>query len=260
MIGRQASVLICKYLAFATVAFLASASGLSQVSVEVKKSLLGVTRPEIVGEYIFVGADSNPSVSDVAVVNVDTSWKFQLLKFRRDGVRFTADKLDDSHWIVAGKGKYELAATLFDPDKGIYDEEFAFTLGGTGPTPPPDPQPDPPPPPDIVPNAYNVGSIAYTGRPADAPNSSKLAGVYRQAGQFLYGNPRLMTVQDAANWIRQQFDAKQCIDQATCQQWTVWYNSVNQALAAEQRRRGAFTRDDWYRAWLEVAAALEATK
>lgn len=259
MIGKQSSALVRKYLPFLAVAFFATAATFGQVSVEVKKSLLGVTRPEIVGEYIFVGADSNPSVSDVAVVTVDTSWKFQLLKFRRDGVRFSADKLDDSHWIVAGKGKYELAATLFDPEKGIYDEEFTFTLGGGGPAPPPGPTPDPPPP-NIVPNDYNVGSIAYTGRPADAPNSMKLAGVYRQAGQYLYGNPRLMTVQDAANWIRQQFDAKQCIDQATCQQWTAWYASVNQALGNEQRRRGAFTRDDWLKAWGEVAAALEAAK
>jgi hypothetical protein len=181
------------------------------------------------------------------------------LKFRRDGQRFQADKLTDTQWIVVGKGKYELAATLFDAEKGIFDEEYSFELGGAGPKPP-TPDPDPPLPDVTVPNEYNVGAISFAKRPVDQPNAIKLAAVYRSAGEYLYGNPRLMTVQDAAAWIKQQFDAKQCIDQATCQQWTRWYGDVNAALAAEQRKRGSFTRDDWVKAWREVAASLEVVK
>lgn len=135
-------------LLLVAVLLLACLPTFGQVDVEKKKSLLGVTSPEIVGNRIFVGSDSNPSVSDVAVVTVENGWKFQLLKFRRDGARFNPEKLSDSQYIISGKGRYELDATLLDNDKGIWNEEFSFELGG------PDVQPDikPDVKPDIKPD------------------------------------------------------------------------------------------------------------
>lgn len=130
-------------------------SGLAagQVTVEKQKSLIGITKPVIVGDRIFVGADSNPSVVDVAVIHVDADWKWSLLKCRRDGVRVPVEKVDEITYLVVGKGKYLLDATLFDADRGIWNEEFAFELGGVDPPrPPPDPGPDIDPQPDPEPD------------------------------------------------------------------------------------------------------------
>lgn len=159
----------------AAVAFFATTAA-AQVTVDVKKSLVGVTKPEIVGDRIFVGADSNPSVSDVAVVSVDPAWKFQLLKFRRDGQRFQADKLTDTQWIVVGKGKYELAATLFDPEKGIFDDEYSFELGGSpGPKPPEPTPPEPgPSPAPIVETGFRVLVVYETADLASMSRDQQL--------------------------------------------------------------------------------------
>lgn len=156
---------------FAAILFavLFAAPAPTQVTVEVKKSLVGVTSPEIVGQFIFVGADSNPSVADVAIIAVEPGWKFQILKVRRDGVKVSPDKMDDGRYRVAGKGVYDLSAVLFDPEKGIYDEDFRFELGGATPGPQP-PKPDPVPPnPSPAPIAEPGFRVLVVYETADLP-------------------------------------------------------------------------------------------
>jgi len=247
-------------LAFAVLSIV-SACSFGQVEVVKKKSLIGVTRPEIVGDRIFVGEDSNPTVADVAVVFVDPAYKFSLVKIRRDGERVEAEKLSDGRLILVGKGKYTIDATLFDPEKGIFNNEYSVELGGTSPKPPKPDDPIPPPAPvDDVPNEYNVGKISLKNAPSDTVLAKQIAGQYESAANLLVGLGGFATVETAIAGLDRQFELKQCRDAETCQKWAAWKSSVVAAMRAEQVRRGNFTRQDWFAMLNEVAAGLRAVK
>ena len=242
---------------------LLSISAFGQVEVVKKKSLVGVTKPEIVGDRIFVGNDSNPSVSDVAVITVSKDYKFSQLKIKRDGSRVEAEKLANGDLILVGKGVYSVDATLFDPDKGIWNDEFDIVLGGDAPKPDPpkpDPKPDPIPPPSDIPNEYNVGQIAFSFAPADPDMAKQIAGWYSDGAERLFGTPNLATINKIIQDIDAKFAAKQCRDVATCQAWNDWKQKVVDALRREQIARVMFTREQWYGALNEVAAGLRAVK
>lgn len=128
-----------KRFALSLAILLISLSAFGQVTVEKQKSLLGVTNPVIVGDRIFVGDDSVPVVSDVAVITIDDSYKFSRLKIRRGNERIEPESIGESKYLVAGAGSYVIDVILFDPERGIWDDEFSVELGGKTPTPVPVP-------------------------------------------------------------------------------------------------------------------------
>jgi hypothetical protein len=235
--------------------------GLVQAQVETtvtrKKALLGVTNPVVQGNRILVGDDSNVSVSDVVLLEVKSDYKFQRVKARSGGNRIEPEKLAENVYLFAGAGSYVVEVTVFDPDKGIDDAEIKFDIGGK-PTPPVPPDPPTPPTPDIVPNDYGVGLLTYQQAPDDPSNAFKFAGAYRSGANKLFGNPSLASVDKVLAEISVVVAAKQCSDQAKCQQWDSWKSKLDEAMKASQAKRGSFSREDWFKALNEVAIALEA--
>jgi hypothetical protein len=137
----------------------AGASAQIKTSTTEKLALLGVTSPVVQGNRILVGADSNVAVSPVVILEVGTDYKFKRLKARRDGQRVEAEPLSETQWLFAGKGKYVVEITVFDPERGIDDTELSFEIGA-GPKPPPGPEPEPEPGPQPEPPAGPFDNLA----------------------------------------------------------------------------------------------------
>jgi hypothetical protein len=251
-----------KIAAFFVTAFLLLCS-LVQAQVETtvtrKKALLGVTNPVVQGNRILVGDDSNVSVSDVVLLEVRSDYKFQRVKARQNGNRVEPEKLADNVYLFAGAGAYVVEVTVFDPDKGIDDSEIKFDIGGK-PTPPtpPQPTPDPEPQPEVVPNDYGVGLLTYQQAPADVPNATKFAKVYRDGAGKLFGTGGLSTIDKILAEIQATVAGRQCSDLAKCEAWGKWKSNLDEAMKASQAKRGSFSREDWFKALTEVATALEA--
>jgi len=232
-----------------------------ETTVTRKKALLGVTNPQVQGNRILVGDDSNVSVSDVVLLEVRSDYKFQRVKARQNGNRIEAEKLSDNVYLFAGTGSYQIEITCFDPDRGIDDAELTFDIGGK-PTPPTPPQPTPPEPqPEVVPNDYGVGLLTYQLIPLDPPNITKFAKVYRDGAGKLFGTGgQLRDISNIIADINTAIANRQCADASKCEKWGDWKLRLDAAIKAEQSRRGSFTRNDWYSALNEIANALEARK
>ena len=127
-----------------------TASGQIKSTVTNKLALLGVTSPELQGNRILVGADSNIAVSSVVILTIETDYKFKRIKAYRDGQRVEPEVTSDTSYLFAGAGKYLVSVTVFDPEKGIDDAEFTFEIDGKPepPKPPKPPEPPTPPQPD----------------------------------------------------------------------------------------------------------------
>lgn len=229
-----------------------------------KKALLGVTNPVVQGNRILVGEDSNVAVSDVVLLDVRTDYKFSRIKAKKDGQRVEPEKLAENSYLFAGAGSFVVEVLVFDPERGIDEKEVAFTIGGkpTPPNPPgPTPDPEPEPQPDVVvPNDYGVGLLTFTETPADSANAVKFAKLYRDNAAKLFGQGGLASIDRILADISGTIAARQCSDQAKCQQWGVWKTKLDAAIKAEQNRRGVFTRQDWFAALSEIATALEAKR
>lgn len=242
-----------------------ASSAFAQVETTVtrKKALLGVTNPQVQGNRILVGDDSNVSVSDVVLLEVKSDYKFQRVKARQNGNRVEPEKLGENVYLFAGAGAYVVEVTVFDPDKGIDDAEIKFDIGGKPkppePDPTPDPEPEPEPKPDVVPNDYGVGQLTYDLAPADAANAAKFAKAYRDgAGQLFGVGGQLRSIDRILADLKATVDGRQCADLAKCAKWGEWKTKLDAAIKAEQTRRGSFSRDDWFAALNEIAKALEA--
>lgn len=232
-----------------------------ETTVTRKKALLGVTNPQVQGNRILVGDDSNVSVSDVVLLEVKSDYKFQRIKARVGGNRVEPEKLAENVYLFAGAGSYVCEITVFDPDKGIDDAEIKFDIGAGPPSPVP-PKPTPPDPsPEVVPNDYGVGLLTFQQAPADAANIDKFAKLYRDGAGKLFGTGgTLANVEKILAEISAAIASRQCADLSKCEQWGRWKTQLDSALKAEQARRVVFTRDDWFKALTEVANALEARR
>mgnify|MGYP003337086438 CR=1 FL=1 len=231
-----------------------------ETTVTRKKALLGVTNPQVQGNRILVGDDSNVSVSDVVLLEVNSDYKFQRLKARQNGNRVEPEKLSDNVYLFAGAGDYVVEVTVFDPDKGIDDAEIKFNIGA-GPPPPVPPKPTPPDPsPEVVPNDYGVGLLTFQSVPLDPPNLAKFAKVYRDGAGKLFGQGGLASIDKILSDISSSVAGRQCSDQTKCEEWGKWKSKLDEAMKASQASRGSFSREDWFKALTEVATALEAKK
>jgi hypothetical protein len=257
MRNKSATVFVT---AFLLLCLASSAFGQVETTVTRKKALLGVTNPVVQGNRILVGDDSNVSVSDVVLLEVKSDYKFQRVKARQNGNRVEPEKLADNVYLFAGAGKFEIEITCFDPERGIDDAEITFDIGGK-PVPPTPPQPTPPEPkPDIVPNDYGVGQLTYDMAPADAANASKFAKAYRDGAGKLFGVNGLATIDKILADIGATVAGRQCSDLTKCEAWGTWKVKLDEAMKAQQAKRGSFSREDWFKALTEVATALEARK
>jgi hypothetical protein len=244
---------------FVTACLLLCSIAQAQVETTVtrKKALLGVTNPQVQGNRILVGDDSNVSVSDIVLLEIKSDYKFHRVKAKQNGNRVEPEKLAEKVYLFAGAGSFVVEVTVFDADKGIDDSEVKFDIGGS-PAPPP---PPPPPPDEVVPNDYNLGLLTFTETPADLPNAAKFAKAYRDgAGQLFGTDGRLRDISNIVADINTVIAGRQCSDQAKCEQWGKWKLKLDAAIKSEQARRGSFTREDWFAALSEIATALEAKR
>jgi hypothetical protein len=232
-----------------------------ETTVTRKKALLGVTNPQVQGNRILVGDDSNVSVSDVVLLEVKSDYKFQRVKARQNGNRIEAEKLSDSVYLFAGTGDYVVEVTVFDPDKGIDDAEIKFNIGAGPPSPVP-PKPTPPEPqPEVVPNDYGVGLLTYQLVPLDPPNLTKFAKVYRDGAGKLFGaGGQLRDISNIIADINTAIANRQCADPIKCEEWGKWKSKLDEAMKASQANRGSFSREDWFKVLTEIATAMEAKK
>jgi len=219
---------------FVTACLLLSAIASAQVETTVtrKKALLGVTNPQVQGNRILVGDDSNVSVTDVVLLEVRSDYKFQRVKARVSGNRVEPEKLADNVYLFAGAGSYVVEVTVFDPDKGIDDAEIKFDIGGK-PTPPkpPEPTPDPEPQPEVVPNDYGVGLLTFTETPDDTANATKFAAAYRAAAGQLFGTGgTLRSIDKILSDLQATVAGRQCADLAKCEQWGKWKTKLDAAM------------------------------
>lgn len=258
MIRSIAAALI--YFAIATTAF-----AQIELSYTKAKSFPGITQPRLLGARVIGGEDSSSVATPVAIITAKSSSKFVRLKARKSIFESgSLQQIAENEWLLSGEGRWIVEATAFDPEKGI-DEASLEVVIGAAPKPEPEPEPGPgpgptPPPPSPVPSDYNIGPTAYSKAPADPSMAKQIATWYRTGSAKLYGQGSLSDIQSIVKEIDRQFDAKQCRDQATCQQWATWKTAVGSALVTEQKRRGTFTRQDWFTALNEIATALEAVK
>lgn len=228
--------------------------GQIELSYTAAKSLVGATSPRLVGDRILIGEDSKPQISPVAVLKVKSSEKFRVKA--RKSLFETAEliPLSGDEFLLFGEGEYLIEANSLNHERSL-----KVVVGGGSVNPDP-PKPIPPKPDVDVANEYNVGLVALTKAPSDVVIAKQLAASYRTNAAKLFGQGGLSDIQAVLNQIAKEFSAKQCKDQATCQQWEAWRSAVQTALSAEQVRRKTFTRQDWFSCLNEIAYALEAVK
>ena len=228
------------------------------------------------GEITEVGslrlADSVPTITavPVAVIRIDTkAANVEVICTDVNREPYQALKVSPQVWVIDKPGKWWVDVTAIDFSRAVYGRKsLTVVVGDPGPAPP---DPTPPNPPSPVPNDYGVGSVAYTKAPRDFSSARQYEKVYRQAGDFLFGVPTLKFVTSSNDvhakdpnrsvlaWITQQYGLIQCTDAAVCKQWAEWRSAVSAALIESQKKR-AYTKQDWYNAFIEIATALEAVK
>lgn len=236
----------------------------AQVTVTNERILSGVSNVRDIGGKLFIGDASELSVEPVGLIDLGKiPDKPQVLKVivtnaKREPV--STEKITPTQWIVRGTGKIWIDVRILDlPSAFIVDEQIEHELAGT-PTPEPDPPPpDPDPVPDVL-DDYHVGLVALKEAPNDPQLAKQIAGLYTFGAGQLFGRPTLKDIDGILTEIRTKFSARQCRDKETCDHWARWKVAVDAALLAEQKRRGTFSREDWYRVLFEIANALEQVK
>ncbi len=251
---------------------LASPTAWAEIKIDARavRAIDGTTTPAIVGGRVLDYGTDEIKVTPAAVITIESPHKYHLVRARKlvtiagqtfvSGESVPVTKLDTAY-IVAGDGRLRITVIASDP--GLEEAETEIVLGPTpqpDPGPGPGPTPTPTPTPNDIPNAYNVGQLSLSKSPPDATLARTMAQWYREAGMRLYGTPTLATIDQVLKDIANKFAAKQCRDQPTCQAWAAWKQSIDTAMIAEQRRRGRFSREDWYACLIEIATALEAVR
>jgi hypothetical protein len=146
--------------AFVFLTTLGTTYGQIELTYSKSLSLTGVTAPRLAGDFVLVGADSKPSVTEVAIITAKSPSKFLRLKARKSLFEVgTLKQISDTEWVLSGAGEWIVEASSFDPERGIDEALLRIVIGGTppkpepGPGPQPDPNPDPEPGPKPEPNS-----------------------------------------------------------------------------------------------------------
>jgi hypothetical protein len=146
------------FTAFLILTGISSAFGQIELSYSKSLSLQGVTAPRLAGDLVLVGADSKPTISEVAIINVASEYKFVDVVAKKslfdEGVLVPiGDK--GTEFILAGEGRWLVQATAFDPEKGIAKKSIEVLIG-------PPPKPIEPIEPVVPPSDF--ASIAKSSR------------------------------------------------------------------------------------------------
>lgn len=232
-----------------------------------------------VGDVLLSSVSPTITSKPVGIVNVNaTDVEISVSDINR--LPYQPLKLDADSWMIDKPGKWWVEVKEYGKieladgttrrivlDSTVVVIEFSFS-----PTPnPPGPTPDPPIPPSPINNEYGLGKVAFENAPRDPVLAAKFQAIYKQSGDFLFGIPTLKFVtssNDVHNgdpnrsvmaWIKQQYALTVCTDVETCKQWEVWKRKVADAFIESQKNR-AFTRNDWFAAFNEVAQALGQVK
>lgn len=223
-------------------------SGQIDLSYTKAKSLVGATNPRVIGERILIGEDSKPQVVTVAVIKVQSTERVRL-KARKSLFEFAElVQLSDTEFLLAGEGEYLIEAISFS-----WDASVKIQIGENPKPPEPDPiDPDPPQPDIDVPNAYNVGKVAFQTAAKDPATAKKLAASYKAQASKLFGQGGLSDIESILKQLNLEI-----VSQGD--KWKPFNDSVSKALKAEQVKRGSFSRQDWYSALNEIATALEVS-
>lgn len=144
------------------------------------KSLVGATAPEIVGDRIIIGDDSQPQISSVAIIKVASTEKVRLRA--RKSLREAAEliklseltddktKMTTAKYMLAGEGSYLVEAMTFSWDRSL------DVVIGADPNPTPTPTPDPPKPdppiPDPSVNSFRVIFVKESGQTLNADQTA----------------------------------------------------------------------------------------
>ena len=134
--------------------FGATAQAQIELSYSKSLSLQGITAPRLAGDLVLVGADSKPSVTEVAIITAKSPSKFLRLKARKSLFEVgTLKQISDTEWVLSGAGEWIVEAQSFDPERGIDEALLRIVIGGTPPKPEPGPGPQPEPDPKPEPNS-----------------------------------------------------------------------------------------------------------
>jgi hypothetical protein len=109
----------------------------AQIAIEKQNRVVisNVKSPEIVGDLVIASAEESPVISKAVILVVRSDYKFIRVKAKKADVKFEPKQIDSTTFLFASPGKYSVAVTAFDPEKGIDDAEVEFAIDGTTPEP-----------------------------------------------------------------------------------------------------------------------------
>lgn len=158
---------------FITIFLLLSCSCYAQLDLTYskRKSLAGITTPQLVGEEVVIGDDSGtPTVINGVVIQTISKYEFVELEVLRNGEeieprdpvsvkREVEGKTETiTKWVVKGEGIYKVTARAVDMKLGFKKAKIDFLIG-VNPNPRPIPI-DPVVPPTPIPIVDNLSPLA----------------------------------------------------------------------------------------------------
>jgi hypothetical protein len=169
-------------------------------------------------------------------------------------------QIENGTWIVSKGGRYLVRASVFDVDfvnQTVDRREESKTIEVSGAAPIP-PSPD-------VENTFGVGAVAASFAPNDPDTRAEVRELFRQAANFLYGNPTLKTVDNANGnsadnnvfiWLGAHMSKMDCPNEETCADWALFQVELSAAIERAQESK-TLDRAEWYRLFHEVRSAIK---
>jgi len=199
-----------------------------------------------------------PTVTQVAVISCQVPNGVIL---RASSPTTTVTTLGPKVFSVATPGSHSVVVTgigITDGSLTFFDTKLLQVTVGTGPNPPP------PPPDPTVENVYGCGQPAYeASRGYNPTERTVIAGAYKNAALFLYGQPTL-------KYLTQPDDPNHTNPEKSVFAWLAtevpgeFYEALRQPIIAGQKvycQDGIctqqFLKSDWYNLLNEIAAGAE---
>ena len=185
-------------------------------------------------------------------------------------------------FVVTKQGEHQLdfQGAALDDGRLIGIEQSIKIKIGQGPNPPPDPDDgdddgndddgndddgDVPPDPDKGydgPNDFGLGQLAFDKAPG---YDAKVAEIFAQSAEYLFGRPELKVIAVEQGdprfgsdfvifeWIKKQMSPYR-------EEWGEWETALMRASIDAARAQKIRTLNDWYGAFKEIQAGVEARK
>lgn len=157
----------------------------AQITLDVRpgRAITELSEPIVFGTTT-VHFGETEKIVPAAIITTTSQYKFLIVKaYRSTGGRAPMLKLDDTHWILTGEGKYDIEAIGFDP--GMEEATATVTLGPA----PPGPGPNPPPAPEVPEDGFdNLGQRVAVWS-AGIAGREKVGEAYRDVSRLLRNDP-----------------------------------------------------------------------